>query len=79
MGVVVVVRMSEFFLDPPLVKQVCFHMMNVFLIWQRLWIVPGKRGGHSSHIGTGSIIDLLTGLPIDYVVISNCCFKCQAN
>ena len=38
-----------------------------------------QHGGHSSHTGTGRIIDLSTGLPIDYVVISNFCFKCQAN
>ena len=38
-----------------------------------------QRRGHSSHNGIGSVIDLLTGLPIDYEVLSNFCFKCQAN
>ena len=35
------------------------------------------KRGHSSHTGIGIAIDLLTGLPIDYEVLSNYCLKCQ--
>ena len=35
------------------------------------------KRGHSSHTGIGVVIDLLTGLPIDYEVLSNFCLKCQ--
>ena len=38
-----------------------------------------QRRGHSSHNGVASVIDLITGLPIDYEVLCNFCFKCQAN
>ena len=39
--------------------------------WQR-------RGGgvHSSHNGAGAVIDLLTGLPLDYEILCNCCHQC---
>ena len=36
-----------------------------------------QRRGHSSHNGMACVIDLLTGLPIDYEVLSNFCMKCQ--
>ena len=35
------------------------------------------RRGHSSHNGMASVIELFTGLPIDYEVLSNFCLKCQ--
>ena len=38
-----------------------------------------QRRGHASHNGFASVIDLLTGLPIDYEVLCNFCFKCKAN
>ena len=38
-----------------------------------------QRRGHSSHNGFASVIDLITGLPIDYEVLCNFCFKSQAN
>ena len=37
-----------------------------------------QRRGHSSHNGVGTVIDLLTGLPVDYEVLCNFCYKCQA-
>ena len=36
-----------------------------------------QRRGHSSHNGVASVIDLLTGLPIDVEVLSNHCSKCK--
>ncbi len=36
-----------------------------------------QKRGHSSHNGIGIVIDLITGLPIDYEVLSNFCLKCQ--
>ena len=36
-----------------------------------------QKRGHSSHNGIGILIDLITGLPIDYEVLSNFCLKCQ--
>ena len=35
-----------------------------------------QKRGHSSHNGVGIAIDLFTGLPIDYEVLSNFCHKC---
>ena len=37
-----------------------------------------QKRGHTSHNGMASVIDLLTGLPIDYEILSNFCFKCKA-
>ena len=34
------------------------------------------RRGHSSHNGLGVVIELLTGLPIDFQVLSNFCHQC---
>ena len=36
-----------------------------------------QRRGHASHNGVAAAIDLLTGLPIDYEVLSNFCLKCK--
>ena len=36
----------------------------------------GKRG-YSSHNGLAIAIDLLTGLPVDYEVLSNFCLNCK--
>ena len=36
-----------------------------------------QKRGYSFHNGMGSVIDLLTGLPIDYEVFSNFCSKCK--
>ena len=35
------------------------------------------RREHSSHVGLAVIIDVLTGLPIDYEVLCNFCVKCK--
>ena len=36
------------------------------------------RRGHSSHNGLASVIDMVTGLPLDHVVLCNFCHKCAA-
>ena len=36
-----------------------------------------QKRGYSSHNGAASVIDLLTGLPVDYEVLSNFCSKCS--
>ena len=35
-----------------------------------------QRRGHSSHNGIATVIDLLTGLPLDFECLSNFCHKC---
>ena len=37
------------------------------------------RGGHSSHNGLASVIDLVTELPLDHVLLCNFCHKCAAS
>ena len=36
-----------------------------------------QKRGHSSHNGMASVIELMTGLPLDYEVLSNYCQKCK--
>ena len=36
-----------------------------------------QKRGHSSHNGIASVIDLITGLPVDFEVMSNFCMKCS--
>ena len=36
-----------------------------------------QRRGHSSHNGMASVIELVTGLPLDHEVLSNFCGKCN--
>ena len=36
-----------------------------------------QKRGHSSHDGMASVIDIVTGLPIDFEVLSNFCLKCS--
>ncbi len=36
-----------------------------------------QKRGHSSNNGMAAIIDLITGLPIDFEVLSNFCLKCK--
>ena len=36
-----------------------------------------QKRGHSSHNGVASVIDLLTGFPLDFEVLSNYCNKCK--
>lgn len=35
------------------------------------------KRGHSSHNGIAVVIDIITGLPVDYEVLSNFCLKCH--
>ncbi len=59
---------------------------------ERLGVIPDKDGvldigvsydgswqkrGHSSHNGVETVIDLITGLPIDYQMLSNFCSQCK--
>ena len=36
-----------------------------------------QKRGHTSHNGTGAVIEPLTGLLIDFKVLSNFCQKCK--
>ena len=36
-----------------------------------------QKRGHSSHNGVASVIDLVTGFPVDFEVLSNYCNKCK--
>ena len=35
-----------------------------------------QKRGHSSHSGAAAVIEVLTGLPVDYEVLSNFCHQC---
>ena len=48
-------------------------MLDIAVSYDGTW----QNGRHTSHIGIGCAIDLLTGLPIDYDVLSNFCLKCK--
>ena len=48
-------------------------ILNIGVSYDGSW----HKRGHSSHTGIGVVIDLLTGLPIDFEVLSNFCIKCQ--
>ena len=48
-------------------------LLDIAVSYDGAW----QRRGHSSHNGVGSVIDLLTGLPLDYEVLSNFCLKCK--
>ena len=48
-------------------------VLNIAVSYDGSW----QKRGHSSHNEVGCVIDLLTGLPIDYVVLSNFCLKCK--
>ena len=37
-----------------------------------------QRRGHPSHNGMASVIEFITGLPLDHEVLSNFCAKCRA-
>ncbi len=49
-------------------------VLNVAVSYDGSW----QKRGFSSHNGMGSVIELVTGLPLDYEVLSNFCFKCKA-
>ena len=48
-------------------------ILNIGVSYDGSW----QKRVYSSHNGMGSVIDFLTGLPIDYEVLSNFCQKCK--
>ena len=48
------------------------NILDIAVSYDGTW----QRRGHSSHNGAGIVIDLLTGLPIDYEVVCNFCHQC---
>lgn len=46
---------------------------NIAVSYDGSWMTRG----HSSHIGVGTVIELFTGLVLDYVVLSNFCAGCE--
>ena len=48
-------------------------ILNIAVSFDGTW----QRRGHSSHNGVATVIDLLTGLPLDFEVLSNFCLKCK--
>ena len=52
-------------------------MIKVCLTSAFLLADPGKRGITHQHNGLASVIDLVTGLPIHYEVLSNFYMKCS--
>ena len=55
------------------VKPDCEGILEIGVSYDGSW----HKRGHSSHTGIGVVIDLLTGLPIDYEILSNFCQQCQ--
>ncbi len=47
-------------------------VLDIAVSYDGTWQRRGG-GGHSSHNGIGVVIEIITGLPIDYVVLSNFC------
>lgn len=48
------------------------NVLDIAVSYDGSW----QRRGHSSHNGLGVVIDLLTGLPIDFEVLCNFCHQC---
>eukprot|EP00795_Rhopilema_esculentum_P011842 gene11842-2380_t len=48
-------------------------ILNIFVSFDGTW----QRRDHSSHNGTGAVIELITDLPIDYEILSSFCWKCK--
>lgn len=46
---------------------------NIAVSYDGSWMTRG----HTSHIGVGTVIELFTGLVLDYVVLSNFCAGCE--
>ncbi|KAH9372589.1 hypothetical protein HPB48_019108 [Haemaphysalis longicornis] len=46
---------------------------NICVTYDGSWMTRG----HSSHIGVGVVIELFTGLVLDFVVLSNFCAGCE--
>ena len=53
----------------------CNGIVDIAVSYDGSWQRRGG-GGHSSHNGVGAVIDVLTGLPIDYEVLCNFCHQC---
>ena len=51
-----------------------YGILNIAVSFDGSW----QKRGFTSHNGIGAVIDLLTGLPIDFEVLSNFCIKCKA-
>ncbi len=49
-------------------------ILDVSVSYDGTW----QKRGHTSHNGAACTIDLLTGLPIDFEVLSNYCSKCSS-
>ena len=49
-------------------------ILNIAVSFDGSW----QKRGFTSHNGIAAVIDLLTGLPIDFEVLSNFCIKCKA-
>lgn len=47
---------------------------NIAVSYDGSWMTRG----HSSHIGVGTVIELISGLVLDYVVLSNFCAGCES-
>lgn len=48
-------------------------ILNIAVSYDGAW----QKRGYSSHNGVASVIDLLTGMPVDFEVLSNFCSKCD--
>ena len=48
------------------------NILDVAVSYDGTW----QKRGHSSHNGAAVIIEILTGLPVDYEVLSNFCHQC---
>ena len=46
-------------------------ILNISIAFDGTW----QRRGHFSHNGVGAVIELITGLPIDYEILRNFCLK----
>ena len=51
----------------------CDGILTIGVTYDGSW----HKRGHSSHTGIWVVIDLPTGFPIDFEVLSNCCIKCE--
>ncbi|XP_075550753.1 uncharacterized protein LOC142584524 [Dermacentor variabilis] len=47
---------------------------NIAVSYDGSWMTRG----HSSHVGVGTVIELFSGLVLDYVVLSNYCAGCES-
>ncbi|KAH7979657.1 hypothetical protein HPB49_010317 [Dermacentor silvarum] len=50
------------------------HIGNIAVSYDGSWMTRG----HTSHIGVGTVIELFSGLVLDFVVLSNFCAGCES-